>query len=238
MSHYSVAVFTDGNATIDELLAPYDESLKVPHYISKKELIDSVRWHKAEDGSELSDEELYNYATRYESPENIFPRSDGSVFSTYNPNSKWDWYQIGGRFHGIVPLKSGELTNDAQMSEVDVDHRDPEEYERSLRFWQLRVEGQEPETEDDKALIAYCYNKEHYTARFDSAEEYAEWCCCFSFYAALLPNGEWLEPGRLGWFAISDATAEDDRAWRKQIREIIKKAQEKNWHITIVDCHI
>lgn len=236
MSHYSVAVFTDGNATIDELLAPYDESLPVPHYISRKELIDGVRWHKAEDGSELSDEELYNYATRYESPKDIRP--DGSVFSTYNPNSKWDWYEMGGRFRGIVPLKSGELVNDAKMSEVNVDYRDLNKYERAIRFWQLRVEGQEPETEEDEALMRFCYDKEYYTDRYDSAEEYAEWCCSFNFYAALLPNGEWLEPGQVGWFAISDATAEDDRAWHKRVKEIIKEAQEKNWHITIVDCHI
>ena len=188
MSHYSVAVFTDGNATIDELLAPYDESLPVPHFISKKELVDGVRWHKAEDGSELSDEELYNYATRYESPKDIRP--DGSVFSTYNPNSKWDWYQIGGRFYGRVPLKTGGFANDAPMSEVDVDHRYSEEYRRALRFWQLRVKDQEPETEEDRELMTFCYNKKYYTDRYDSAEEYAEWRCSFSFYAALLPNGE------------------------------------------------
>lgn len=236
MSHYSVAVFTDSNTTIDELLAPYDESLIVPNYKSKEKLINSVRWHKAEDGSELSDEELYNYAIKYEAPEDI--RADGSVFSTYNPNSKWDWYQIGGRFYGEIPLKSGEFVNDAQMCDVDVDYRNPEEYDRSLRFWQLRVEGQEPETEEEKDLLAFCYNKEHYTERYDSAEEFAEWRCGFSFYAALLPNCEWLEPGKMGWFAISDASAEDDRAWRKKIKEVIKEAQEKNWHITIVDCHI
>ena len=236
MSHYAVAVFTDGNTTIEELLAPYSENLVVPHYISKNELIDGVRWRNEEDGSNLTDEELYNYAIEYEKPENI--RDDGSVFSTYNPNSKWDWYQVGGRFYGGVPLKSGTFENDAQMCDVDVDHRDSEEYKRSLRFWQLRVEGQSPETDDDKALMMLCYNKKHYTDRFDSAEEYAEWCCGFSFYAALLPNGEWLEPGKMGWFAISDATAESDRAWRKKVKEILKEAQKKNWHITIVDCHI
>lgn len=236
MSHFSVAVFTDGSATIDELLAPYNESLEVPHYISKRELIDGVRWHKADDGSELSDEELYNYAIKYKSPDDIRP--DGSVFSTYNPNSKWDWYEISGRFDGMIPLKSGEFANDAQMSEVDADYHDPKLYRRALRFWQLRIEGQEPKTEEDRELLLFCYNKEYYTDRYDSTEEYADWYSSFSFYAALLPNGEWLEPGQMGWFAISDASADDDRAWRKQIREVIKKAQEKNWHITIVDCHI
>lgn len=29
------------------------------------------------------------------------------VYSTYNPNSKWDWYQLGGRWMGYFLLKAG-----------------------------------------------------------------------------------------------------------------------------------
>ncbi len=43
MSHYLVAVFTDGNKTVDELLAPYDESLTIPHYTPKEEFIRKER---------------------------------------------------------------------------------------------------------------------------------------------------------------------------------------------------
>ena len=44
MSHYSVAVFEDPNGkSLEELLAPYDENLECPHYISKAELISKSR---------------------------------------------------------------------------------------------------------------------------------------------------------------------------------------------------
>ena len=45
MSHYSVAVFTDGNTDLDDLLAPYDESLMVAKYVSlkKKDIINLGR---------------------------------------------------------------------------------------------------------------------------------------------------------------------------------------------------
>lgn len=45
MSHYSVAVFTkqDVDVTYEDLLAPYDENLSVPHYIPKEDIIRRVR---------------------------------------------------------------------------------------------------------------------------------------------------------------------------------------------------
>ena len=33
---------------------------------------------------------------------------EGSVYSTYNPQSKWDWYSLGGRWSGrVIELKEG-----------------------------------------------------------------------------------------------------------------------------------
>ena len=44
MSHYAVAVFLDPNGkNLEDLLAPFDESLHVPHYISKSDIIAKVR---------------------------------------------------------------------------------------------------------------------------------------------------------------------------------------------------
>lgn len=44
MSHYAVAVFAEPDGRgIEELLAPFDENLHVPHYISKVDIIAKVR---------------------------------------------------------------------------------------------------------------------------------------------------------------------------------------------------
>ena len=40
---------------------------------------------------------------------------DGSILSTYNPKSKWDWYLIGGRWNNSI---SG---NEAKMSEIPIE---------------------------------------------------------------------------------------------------------------------
>lgn len=50
---------------------------------------------------------------------------DGNLISRYNPDSKWDWYSVGGRWSGFLLLKekdaSGEpiQTNEACISEID-----------------------------------------------------------------------------------------------------------------------
>ena len=273
MSHYAVAVFLDPNGkNLEELLAPFDEGLHVPHYIPKADIIAKVRSEietfkngayaeylknpkayieKHSDNQRhieyiskefpmklhWTDEDCYLDGIRYYEEENIKP--DGSVFSDYNPNSKWDWYDIGGRFSDIIPLKEGGYANEASMCDVDIDHRDEEEYKNAIRFWQLYVEGQEPVTEEDKELLKFVwYKKEYFTERYANAEEYAAWVSGFTFYAALLPTGEWLEPGRMGWWGMSHATADDDKTWHSKVKEILKQAQDNNWEITIVDCHI
>jgi len=52
-----------------------------------------------------SDEEVYQEQIKYYEPDEI--GSDGEVYSTQNPNAKWDWYQLGGRWSGMIKLKEG-----------------------------------------------------------------------------------------------------------------------------------
>lgn len=48
-----------------------------------------------------------------------------NLLTTYNPNSKWDWYSIGGRWDGFLVLKerdeNGNIieTNQAKFNEID-----------------------------------------------------------------------------------------------------------------------
>jgi len=52
-----------------------------------------------------TDEELYQYGIDGYDTEDI--GTDGEVYSTYNPNSKWDWFVLGGRWSGSIQLKDG-----------------------------------------------------------------------------------------------------------------------------------
>ncbi len=38
----------------------------------------------------------------------------------YNPNAKWDWYELGGRWAGAVPLKTGGGANKSNFGNVDI----------------------------------------------------------------------------------------------------------------------
>lgn len=49
----------------------------------------------------------------------------GNLLTTYNPDSKWDWYSIGGRWSGFLPLKEKDEdgnpleSNEAYFYEID-----------------------------------------------------------------------------------------------------------------------
>ena len=272
MSHYAVAVFqSPGGKDYEELLAPFDENIESPHYISKSDIISKVRndiekfkstryaeylknpkeyeaecqndahidYIKKEFPIKLhwTDEDCYLDGIKYYEKDDIQP--DGSVFSNYNAQSKWDWYSVGGRFTNSIPLKDGSYTDDANINDIEINGHDEKMYKQAIRFWQLYVDGEEPMNDEDREIIRFSfYNKDYYTSLYDSAEEYASWVSGFTFYAALLPNGEWLEPRKMGWWGISSASADDEKAWRKKIKDILRDAKDGNWNVTIVDCHI
>lgn len=57
-----------------------------------------------------TDEQHYEEAIRYYEAEDI--GNDGEVYSESNPNSKWDWYRVGGRWAGWLQNRQEELTTD------------------------------------------------------------------------------------------------------------------------------
>ena len=51
---------------------------------------------------------------------------DGNILSRYNPRSKWDWYEVGGRWSGGIPMKTNmkleiKYCNECKVSQVDMD---------------------------------------------------------------------------------------------------------------------
>ena len=272
MSHYSVMVLSDEDTCVDELLAPFDESIKVPEYqrYSKEQLIEKKRAdllrykettyaeylknpeeYKAVNKNDAhvkyiseefpkllenidDDEVVYKEALSWYEPESV--DETGGIKSTYNPKSKWDWYVEGGRWSGSLRLKDGNTTDSAYAEEIDFT-TSKDEMAYYGRKWDLIVEGAKPENEEEEFTVNY-YNKESFLKKYGSKEKYIEVSSAFSTYAVVTPDGEWHEPGEMGWWGISFATDEEEANWYNEYSKFIDMANKNNYLVTIVDCHI
>ena len=58
-----------------------------------------------------TDEECYEEIAKWKREDGMVAE-DGSILSTYNPKSKWDWYMIGGRWSNYIP------GNEVKMSDI------------------------------------------------------------------------------------------------------------------------
>ena len=117
MSHYSLAVFHYPDESVDSLLDPYYEGAEVEKYVAytRQEAIDYARANYRSCGS-ASDEECWKLMA--EDAEET--DKDGNIYSTYNPDSHWDWWVEGGRWEGL--LKVGDKrVNSARVRDIDFD---------------------------------------------------------------------------------------------------------------------
>lgn len=132
MSHFVGFVF--GN-NVNELLAPYNENMEVNPYIAytKDEAVDDIKRrhtnnyeyaikfvdsHKnpttdlekeqLERANKIIEKGLFiSYGDAWKEAKNLGYEidEDENLMSTYNPNSKWDWYCEGGRWGAWLLIK-------------------------------------------------------------------------------------------------------------------------------------
>lgn len=226
MSHFAVAVFHREDQDIADLLAPYNENMEVEPYVrfTKEQAIEYARLYiKEEDGA--TDEELWEMAKQ------DYPNSDeeGNLYSTYNPDSKWDWYSIGGRFFDVLNGRCDDWIDpscSAKVKNIDFS-QDREEYEFALKFWDDVMSGKDR-----------FYNPEYFEERYSSGDEYAKRSSLFTTRAVVTPDGVWHEKGEMGWFGMSSETPEESKDWDDHYYERFIKTADPEWILTIVDCHI
>ena len=275
MSHYTVLVITkDGD--YESALAPFDENLEVAPYVreTKEELIKKEkerfknyleRVTKGEDVSSFEEDHpatldwnddkaiLKNYIENNKEWEEF--DEEGNRLSTYNPQSKWDWYSLGGRWGGSFKLKEGSevvkesdltwtrgfapienvYTDHAQLKDIDLTPN-PEEVKKATRFWEVVVEGQELQEGEKAEDFETFWKKEYYLNHYGDKETYAK-CETELFACALLYNGEWIEAGEMGWFGCKDSTEDSEKAYRDRFYEIMNNLEPDDY-LSMIDCHI
>lgn len=94
-----------------------EEFIKIhSHY---KKLLHSVQ-NEFEKELEWSDEQCYQYGVELYEPEGI--DENKNFLTTYNPNAKWDRYEVGGCWDNLLKVENGGLTqrcNSANVRDVE-----------------------------------------------------------------------------------------------------------------------
>lgn len=245
MSHFTVIVLTKGakpkEADIDNALKPYHE------YDGEDWMAPYLVFHDCQADVEkkfaaLSEEDKKKYpnidvfATDYEG--DVKDAKTGHYGYMENPNAKWDWFEIGGRWYDAMPSVNGG-TNSAKLSEVNFGS-DPAKAKRLGRWWDLITGVAQPKTEDEKEDLKFqLYRPEYYTERYKTKENYVAIESCFRPYALLGLDGKWYAPGEMGWFGCSSETDEQYNEWATKFLDIVKKFNtDQDVWATLVDCHI
>lgn len=236
MSHFSVAVITktEDKKEITHLLAPYQENnnLDCPkEYLEFFDIDEELR-----DRYENENNSIKKRYPTFEKYMNHYGYKKNEYTGRYgyyeNPNAKWDWYAIGGRFDYDDGFGYFTKLKDLDLNPVE------SEYNEALRYWEVVVEGSPIREDEDENWFFSIYKTEYYTEQFKTKENYALDCSTFSTWAMVTPDGEWYENGKMGWFAMSDATMESRNNFKRFFYDYLKNPENSEYFLTIVDCHI
>lgn len=161
MSHFAVYVVVPKEDMlnmedyIENILAPYWEELEVKPYISeKKEEIEAKFEEIKKQINETDLDKLPDYLRPYKREKDINKMSikefckswygeemdkAGNTLTTYNPNSKWDWFEIGGRFEKRF-IENGIPSDKIQIKEL-IDTTTNKDFKNLVPFAFVNREG-------------------------------------------------------------------------------------------------
>ena len=220
MGRCAVAVFLKRGQYLYNLLEPYNANKKVAPYVclTRQEAIDHAKKYYDVEGK--TDEQCWQMVAG-----NSKTDEDGNIYSTYNSQSKWDFWQVGGKFDGKL-LVLGVPTNIGLVKDVQFSW-DEKAYQYALRYWDVRVEHQEAKP---GKIFPVFLTETHYRERYGNRETYARYMAQFVPDACITPDGKWHE--------ISDGTHEAFHDWHDHFMERFVDNADDNLYVTIVDCHI
>lgn len=223
MSHFCVLVLTEDGQDVDELMLPYMEN--------------------------CCGQPPLEYMEFYEDDECEVDEATGKRGYWQNPNAKWDWYEMGGRFRGMLKATRGER---APLGSFDGNYKYPAgRYDRArlgdcdfapdeearlsaIDFWERVVEGKG----NDEDRPFHLYKPEFYANRYKDKKAFAELQAAFTTWAVVTPDGKWHEPGKMGWWGLSSETDEEAVAWEQGYFKTFLADADPDLTATILDCHI
>lgn len=119
-------------------------------------------------------------------------------YSTYNPDSKYDYYCIGGRWDNGLKTKDGRFVNECRLGDIDWTDFKPEDYKE-----------EEKETWSGE--------------KYHELKDGIEWHFTKSdLMGYLVVDGEWFEQFEGLWFGMT-ANEISNEEWAKMFFEIVDK---------------
>lgn len=133
----------DAESKLEGLLEPFDENMEMDPYeiwVDDEEVERAITFYKEHpeycgdgDGPEAAYDDSFSEAARIEwtrqvvgahnrtADDGIVKQEDGKYvygyLSQYNPQSRWDWWQLGGRWNGFFQVKPGVVVGGAPLPE-------------------------------------------------------------------------------------------------------------------------
>lgn len=224
MSHFAVLVLSNPDQSIDDLLLPYMEN--------------------------CCGQPPMQYMEFYEDECCDVDEATGKRGYWQNPNAKWDWFVIGGRFCGMLKANHGYRANgyfeetgkypsnrydQAVLRDCDFS-KDEQAYNHALCEWEACIDG---DCEDaDRMMQFWPLSKEGIKKRYKTKENYAEQVATWNTWAVVTPDGEWYQCGTMGWWGISSESDAEQLDWVKNFKSRFIDSADQDLVATIVDCHI
>lgn len=154
---------------------------------------------------------------------------NGNLLTTYNPNSKWDYYSVE------ETITIGDLKKER---EEYLAYFNPSRYEM---VWEIIVNGAKPSVTGIEmfALLYGQPNKEEMLRIYGTKENYINHYKnnYYASYSVITPQG-WFEPGKVGWFGMSSATFDEEKTFRETYYAKFIEPYDDDTPVYRIDCHI
>lgn len=173
-----------------------------------------------------------------------------------NPNAKWDWYELGGRWTGMLKLKEGAfgMVGKPGLQTENAKHGFVDSTKKSdIDFNGMQEKGNKESAEAyDNFLIKYEADKEckkfHPYFEFgikgetvngifipETKEQYVQRHSNF-VTLAVLKDGQWYERGEMGWWGTI-SNEKPDEEWDKEFNNLLNDLPADTL-LSVYDCHI
>jgi len=199
-----------------------------------------------------------------------------------NPNAKWDWWTIGGRYSNLLRTKAGSKCDYAKVEALSLNRmfkanvKERADYvdtilegcgwppstgeealvkltegvrqvQKAKKLWDDLPEPRPRGAEYQNWMFGLDFVDDNGRA-YQKSRDWDNWinpkegqtvenwindAPALTFFAAVV-NGEWVEKGRMGWWA----TVSDEKDDWLYIQNKIVSSLKPDQYVTIVDCHI